>query len=86
MTEKEELYKDYNECMHRVYNFEEREYIDDKMWALSKFVKWLKKDERYMKAVCLDYQNPIDERENAWFTLNTLRYILVNIGKMNNYE
>ena len=41
MNEREELLKDYKDCLDRIKNFENYNYIETEIWAVKKYTDWI---------------------------------------------
>jgi len=47
MNEYNEFLQDYKDCLDRIDNFENYNYIETELWVVKKYADWIKKDKRY---------------------------------------
>lgn len=86
MNEREELLKDYKDCLDRIKNFENYNYIETEIWALKKYTDWINKDSRYALALTGSTNIPISNREKAWNAINNFKVSLEKIAMINDIK
>ena len=86
MNEYEELLKDYKDCLDRIKNFENYNYIETGIWAIKKYTDWINKDSRYELSVTGSTNIPISNREKAWNAINNFKVSLEKIAMINDIK
>ena len=83
MNEYNEFLQDYKECLDRINNFENYNYIETELWVVKKYADWIKKDKRYELSLTCGTNKPLDDREKAWSAINNFKITLDKIAVIN---
>ena len=83
MNEYNEFLQDYKDCLDRIDNFENYNYIETELWVVKKYADWIKKDKRYELSLTCYTNKPLDDREKAWNAINNFKMTLDKIAIIN---
>ena len=83
MNEYNEFLQDYKDCLDRINNFENYNYIETELWVVKKYADWIKKDKRYELSLTCCTNKPLDDREKAWNAINNFKITLDKIAVIN---
>ena len=83
MNEYKEFLQDYKDCLDRINNFENYNYIETELWVVKKYADWIKKDKRYELSLTCATNKPLDDREKAWNAINNFKITLDKIAVIN---
>lgn len=61
MNEYNEFLQDYKDCLDRIDNFENYNYIETELWVVKKYADWIKKDKRYELSLTCCTNKPLDD-------------------------
>lgn len=86
MDERIDFLQDYKDCLDKINNFDNYNYIETELWAAKKYADWVNKDQRYALSLTGSLNIPISDREKAWNAINNFKIALDKIAIINNMK
>lgn len=78
--------QDYKDCLDRINNFENYNYIDTALWATKKYANWVNKDQRYALSLTGSNSIPTNNKTKAWNAINNFKETLDKIATIKEYK